>query len=104
MHTVQANFYNSQQCRELANRGHQPYLYKTRTNKRRLASIPFKLTQQAARRKEKTLRVASLSTYVANNEIILQHALKKRFNARPIRDLRIAGRRRRIFAGYRTPF
>lgn len=104
--------YFSRRARELKNRSYRlsgkekaPLLLAQTSRKQAFTSVPLRTLQrvQAA-----TVRAANRfkprSTPTGSSLALLQLALRKRFTVRRIRDLRKAGRRRKLAALARIPF
>lgn len=74
------------------------------TAKCRFAALPIKISTRLQARTARKLRVTAFMSSMASGEALLQHALRRRFIARSIRDLRKSGRRRKLPRIYSKPF
>jgi ribosomal protein S4 len=70
----------------------------------RLAALPLKVSSDITGRISRKLRSLHVASNTATSEALLQHALRRRYVARSIRDLRKAGRRRRLPRYQSKPF
>jgi hypothetical protein len=70
----------------------------------RLAVLPLKTSFAVVNRKTRKAQPKYVVSNSAHGGALLQHALRQRFAARDIRDLRKSGRRRRLPRYQFTPF
>lgn len=72
--------------------------------KGRFARLPLKVLKRAKAIHERRSRAKHITNFSGQTEALMQIALKRRFVARRIRDLRKAGQKRKLPSNKRLPF
>jgi ribosomal protein S4 len=103
---AKASLYPTRRRRELLCRvgGSKNRSVATPVLKSRFAALPAKLIAALQAKTARQTRVTPLTANTGVGEALLQHALRRRFIARSVRDLRKSGRRRRLPRIYSKPF
>lgn len=100
-----ATAYLTKRSRELTNRRSKTSSgVASRALKTRFASLPLKISKALKEKQDTKFRSKEITSFSAITEALMQSALRKRFVARRIRDLRKSSKRRQISRRLSVPF